>query len=250
MFAISYDPVDILADFSERQQISYPLLSDEGSVEIKRLGLLNEHLEEQHGYYGIQLADRHVGVPYPGSFILDEDGIVQSKVFEQSYRVRPTAIDLLDASFGEESQRAGARAQAQTPELSVAAWTAAETYRPYQKLQIQLGFQVQPGLHVYGKPIPDGYYPLEVEIEPLEDLETGQLELPEPRPYRVAGLDEQFQVFDGEFRCVLPAILTNNTGDVQLNIRISYQACTETECFPPAEVMLALELKGLDNIRS
>ena len=39
--AISYDAVPILADFSKRRGITFPLLSDPGSATIKRYGILN-----------------------------------------------------------------------------------------------------------------------------------------------------------------------------------------------------------------
>ena len=39
--AVSYDAVPILADFSKRRGITFPLLSDPGSATIKRYGILN-----------------------------------------------------------------------------------------------------------------------------------------------------------------------------------------------------------------
>jgi peroxiredoxin len=39
--AISYDPVEVLAAFASQHTITYPLLSDVGSVVIKRFGILN-----------------------------------------------------------------------------------------------------------------------------------------------------------------------------------------------------------------
>jgi len=91
-FAISYDSVEVLAAFADKRGITYPLLSDAGSHAIRALGLLNEqHLVEQHAFYGIQTRDEQRGVAYPGTFVLDERGIIAEKRFEQSYRVRPTA---------------------------------------------------------------------------------------------------------------------------------------------------------------
>src|SRR5688572_22683615 len=96
VFAISYDSVDVLRAFTEKYGISYPLLSDEGSRIMRQLGLLNEHLAEQSAYYGIQLREHHAGTPYPGTFVLDERGVIVEKRFEQSYRVRPTAVSLVE----------------------------------------------------------------------------------------------------------------------------------------------------------
>src|SRR5687767_8478227 len=86
---VSYDPVPVLAKFAERHGITFPLLSDEGSLVIERLGLLNAHNEQQAAHYGLAVTDRHDGLPYPGTFLLDEQGRVVEKRFEQSYLVRP-----------------------------------------------------------------------------------------------------------------------------------------------------------------
>ena len=74
VFAISYDPVAVLTKFAETHGIQYPLLSDEGSQVIRRLGLFNEHVYEHHAVYGIPKRDMFWGVPYPGAFLLDEAG--------------------------------------------------------------------------------------------------------------------------------------------------------------------------------
>ena len=60
--AISYDPVAVLADFSVRRGITFPLLSDSGSETIKRYGILNTTVDAQDPLYGI---------PFPGAFIVD-----------------------------------------------------------------------------------------------------------------------------------------------------------------------------------
>lgn len=49
---ISYDSPEVLADFSKRQGITYPLLSDVGSATIRRYGILNTVVEEALGPNG------------------------------------------------------------------------------------------------------------------------------------------------------------------------------------------------------
>lgn len=262
VFAVSYDPVPVLASFAERYGITYTLLSDEGSRAIRSLGLLNTRIEEQAAHYGRPFEKHHRGVPYPGTFTLDERGVVVEKRFEQSYRVRPQAAALLE-DLGVRPQAAalledlpatpdragsGVRASARTPELGVTAWIARATYRPYQRLDLHFDLAVGPGLHVYGNPVPDGYTPLEVEIDPLESLEVAAPRWPEPRPFRVAGLDERFVVHEGAMRGTVPLFLTRNLGHVELVARLRYQACSADECYPPGEVVLRLPLEGLENV--
>ncbi len=245
---MSYDPVGVLASFAAKHGITYPLLSDEGSRVIRRLGLLNEHLVEQSAHYGVQAREQYFGVPYPGTFVLEESGSIVEKRFEQSYRVRPAAVSFLEDSFGQPGHEA-VKAQVDTQELRVAAWLGTPNYHPYQKLRLNLGVQIAGGLHIYGRPVPEGYTPLSVEIDPLETLEAGLLELPEPRLFRIEGLAESFHIHEGTLRGALPFTLLKNLGDVTLSLRVRYQACSDVACFPPREVSLQLPLTGLDNIR-
>lgn len=249
VFAISYDPVATLAEFAERRGISYPLLSDVGSVAIERIGLLNQHVEAQHAHYGVAVREHHKGIPYPGTFALDEDGVVQQKWFEQSYRNRPSAVALLQSAFAAETDRAGAQDQTVTEHASVAVWMGDTSYHPYQRLIVNLGVEVAPGLHIYGEPIPTGYVPLSVTVDPMESLEVGLIDYPPTQPFRVEGLDEEFNVFEGNVRAKVPITLYQNVGEVTLTFRVRYQACSDQECFMPAEVELHLQLSGEDNIR-
>src|SRR5688572_17444501 len=108
--AISYDSREILAGFSRRQGITYPLLSDVGSSTIKRFGILNTVAEEALGPNGKDpavLADLRVfatageaterlrGIPFPGTFVIDRQGRVTSRFFEDYYWERPTTSNIL-----------------------------------------------------------------------------------------------------------------------------------------------------------
>jgi hypothetical protein len=44
--------------------------------------------------------DEQLGVSYPGTFVLDKQGVISEKHFEQSYRVRPTARIFADWALG------------------------------------------------------------------------------------------------------------------------------------------------------
>lgn len=240
----------MLRSFAAKHDISYPLLSDEGSAVIRDLGLYNEHLEQQAAVYGLTPREDQYGVPYPGTFVLDEDGVIVEKLFEQSYRVRPQAADLLESAFGAEIGEAAVSKHAANDEIGVTVWLNDATYRPWQQLRLQIGVRIGDGLHIYGRPIPDGFFPFDVKIAPVDGLEYADLELPQPFPYRVEGLDEQFMAYEGEIRGILPFYITQNHGDLTLEINVSYQACTDRECFPPGEIKLSVPLAALENVGS
>lgn len=239
----------MLANFAQRREIGYTLLSDVGSRVIRDLGLLNEHIVQQQAAFGINAAARHFGVPYPGTFILDQAGVVRERWFEQSYRIRPTAVTFLEESFQVDSPTVGVRDTAQSDHVRVTAWLGTSTYHPHQRLNLNIDFNIAPGLHVYTEPIPDGYIPLSAEIEPVEGIEIRPLNLPPSRSLRLEPLNETFYVLDGQVHGRLPVVLTQNVGDVRLSLTVKFQACSDRDCFMPETLTLGLPLQAEDNIR-
>jgi peroxiredoxin Q/BCP len=84
--AVSYDSVEVLKKFAERRKITFPLLSDPGSATIKAYGILN-----------VDAKGRSEGIPYPGTFILDKQGVIRAKLFLEGYRERHSTDELLKA---------------------------------------------------------------------------------------------------------------------------------------------------------
>ena len=249
LFGLSYDAVSVLAAFAEKRGITFPLLSDEGSHTIRALGLLNQHVAEQHAFYGIQMRDEHQGIPYPGTFVLDEDGVITEKRFEQSYRVRPTASLFAEYAFGPPAGVPEGAARTSSSGVVVEAWADAAAYRPYQQVRLHVQLTLPPGHHVYVPPVPEGFVPLGVDVDPLEGLTVGTPEWPSGRPFRVEGLDEEFFVAEGTVRLVVPLLFTQNLGSTLVRAAVRYQTCTEAECFAPASASFEVPLTGLDVMR-
>ena len=247
VFAISYDSVAVLAKFAETHGIQYPLLSDEGSQAIRKLGLFNEHVYEHHAMYGIPKRDMFWGVPYPGAFLLDEGGRVVQKRFQQSYRERETGTAILEYGFGGNSSLPKVEANAQDEEeVTIRATLQSDTYRWFQRLWLKVELTLPPGLHVYGQPIPEGYIPLSVEVAPIEGLEIGAPEFPTPHPYRIEGLEEEFVVYEQTVVVSVPLTFTKEGDDQTIHVTVRYQACSDAGCFVPQTVALQLPVKGAD----
>jgi peroxiredoxin len=248
VFAVSYDSVEVLSGFAEKFGITFPLLADEGSVVIRQLGMLNEQVAEHHAFYGIAMRDDVWGVPYPGSFILDERGIVVERRFTDSYRVRETAVGVLETAFGGRSATHGAEARAAGDGVLARAYVDSATLRVFQRLRLTVELQIEPGLHVYGQPIPDGYIPLSVEVTPIEGMEIGTMDAPAPHPFTVAGLDEQFFVYEGNVQVTLPLTFLAATEDQTVEVVVRYQACSATECRMPEALRFRLPLTWLPHV--
>ena len=248
VFAISYDSVEVLSGFAEKFGIHFPLLADEGSVVIRRLGLLNERVAEHHAFYGVPMRDDVWGVPYPGSFILDEQGVVVERRFTDSYRVRETAIGVLETVFGGTSETHGAEDRASGDGVLARAYLDSPTLRVFQRLRLTVELQIEPGLHVYAEPVPDGYISLSIEVTPIDGLEVGPLEGPAPSPFEVAGLDEHFFVYDGTVKLSLPLTFTVATEDQVVEAVVRYQSCSSIDCRLPEALPFRLPLTWLPHV--
>src|SRR5580765_7402867 len=135
LFAISYDAVEILKGFADKHGIAYPLLSDTGSHVMRRLGLLNAHVQDDHAAYGIKPNPRHVDLPYPGVFILDANGIVTDKRFHVSYRERDSGAGLLAVALGiAVPPPLAATSSASGDVVRARAWLDSETYAWFQRI--------------------------------------------------------------------------------------------------------------------
>ncbi len=249
MFAISYDSVEALATFARDHEITYPLLSDEGSRTIRELGMLDEDLDRHHAEFGRTTRDDQRGVAYPAVFLLDEQGMVRQRRFHPTYRIRDTGAGLLEAVLGVAPPAHGPDAIAQGEVVRVRAYLDSPTYRPYQQLQLTVELEVRDGWHLYTTPIPQGYVPLGVEIAPLEGLTAGEARWPAGRAFHVAGLDEEFSVLDGTVRGGIPVRFAaasargDGGGDLTIELTVHYQACSETACLPPRATRLVVSAR-------
>ena len=86
---MTYDSVATLKEAQAEYETTFPLLHDEDSAHIKAMGILNAQYEPGHRAYGI---------PYPGIFVLDSDGVIRAKLAEEDYRMRPDFSLVLDAA--------------------------------------------------------------------------------------------------------------------------------------------------------
>ncbi len=87
--AMTYDPVDFLKEVELDRGVEFTLLNDEAITHVNRLGILNtDYAPDSRAY----------GVPYPGIFLIDTDGVIRYKFAEESYRDRPDFANVLEAA--------------------------------------------------------------------------------------------------------------------------------------------------------
>lgn len=89
--AISYDPADVLSGFTEKRGLTYPLVSDTGSVTIDAWKLRDIRYKPDSFAWG---------VPYASIYVISPKGVLQAKLAEEDYKVRPELSVLLAAIDG------------------------------------------------------------------------------------------------------------------------------------------------------
>ena len=243
VIAISYDTEEVLSSFAEANNITYPLLGDKGSSVITELGLLNTEIAEERAYWGREVTERHAGLPYPGTFVLDEYGIIVDKIMERSHRNRPTGRMLLeDIGLVPGDADADVTATASAESVAVSAWVASAAYFPNQIFRVGVRIAVEEGLHLYVPPTDPAYTTLAVSIEGPAGVYWDEPELPSGTPFTVQGLDDDFWVVEGTVDLSIPVHIHEDVGDVTLAAVVRFQACSDDTCLIPDAVRLELPL--------
>jgi AhpC/TSA family/Disulphide bond corrector protein DsbC len=244
LVAISYDPVETLKTFSDSRGITFPLISDPGSAIIKRYGLFNESIEP---------GNRAYGVPHPGTLVVDRNGVVTARFFEEEYQERNTAGSVLT--------RLGISAPAvtvsgRTPHLTLAASITDAVVAPGERLTMVLDIRPGRGIHVYA-PGTHTYQVVRLVLDPQPWLRVQPTQYPPSAIYHFKPLDERVEVFTEPFRLLTdvtilatPDVAKLLAGRDSLTISgaLEYQACDNRVCFNPSRVPVTftLKLKPLD----
>ncbi|HZB89726.1 MAG TPA: redoxin domain-containing protein [Terracidiphilus sp.] len=249
--AVSYDSTDILASFAHRRNITYPLLSDQGSKLIDKFGIRNPEGS------GIE-----AGIPYPGYYLIDPQGKIKSRFFETAYVNRLTASNLYAYLFGNFALPVAEKQVSGTPHVTIATGQSDTSVTPGSLVRLLVNITPGPDTHVYG-PGADklDYHVTTLTIAPSDLYQATAVSYPTPKPLEFPELHQTVPVYTGPtvFSVNVAAVVNRNTipifakePNLPIKGEIAYQACTSTVCYPPAkaEVEWNLNLKQLDLVRA
>jgi hypothetical protein len=248
VIAISYDPVSVLADFSRRRGISFPLLSDAGSATIKAYGLLNTTVAPTN--------TAQYGIPYPGTFFVDRDRIVTSRVLETAYQERDTVSSML-VRLGKKLDAPATRVEA--PHVALTTFLTDQVVAPGTHFSIVVDVVPERRVHVYAPGVV-GYKAIALRIAPEAGLVVRDAQFPKPTNYFFKPLNEHVNVFDRPFR-IVQDVMIDATRDMEAMLKdrtsltisgtLDYQACNDTLCFNPQSIPLSwtVGLRPLDRER-
>lgn len=265
---ISYDSVDIVRHFSQRAGIQYPLLADPDASNIRAFGVLNTTMRTERR-----------GIPFPGIYFIDENGIVTEKYFERNYRERFTARSILARDFG---IYVGPETELETAgqHIPVKIYASDPVAQPGNRISLFVEFNLPPRMHLYAPGV-EGYRPLSFSIEPDYRIQVHDLEYPEPEILYLPAIQESVPVYRGTVRVIREVTLTADytaewvakgvqtissrldpddpgpyfilSGGTQLEIQgtLAYQACDDKICYLPEQlpIKFAIEIEEQDEER-
>lgn len=260
--AISYDSPEILAAFSKQRGITFPLLSDAGSATIRRFGILNTIAADALGpnrddpivkaetlkyVSAVGARAEMVGMAFPGTFILDRQGRVTSRFFEDFYIERNTVSSLM-IKLGSRDNVAGTKITG--AHLEVTTYPSDAAIAPGNRFSLVLDVRPNAGIHVYA-PGATSYRVIGLEIAPQPWVRTLPLTYPASEIYFFKPLNERVPVYQKPFTLIQEVVL-EGTREAQAALRgkenltfngmLAYQACNDTTCFNPATIPLSWTL--------
>ena len=219
---------------------------------IRQYGILNTEVSKDDLFL--------YGIPFPGVYVCDEEGIVISKFFHDSYKKRESPEALIDAALGRiQIDEDAPRASAGEEDIRITAAVRGGKGSIRQGIirHLVLRFELAEGLHIYGEPVPSGLVATSVTVNGPEGLRTLAAEYPPTEHLHLAALDVDLEVWSGEVDIVIPFYATGelvsetrplDADSVELDIEVRYQACNDQECLLPRteRLTLALPLEVVD----
>ena len=263
--AISYDSVEVLADFAQRRGITFPLLSDDDSAVITEFGILNTVAAEGLGpdaeepgvqadvakYVSVFGASQLiVGTPYPGTFMVDNQGRVTSRFFEEFYRERNTTTNvMLKLGVGVSPIEA---VEGSTAHLKFSAYPSNSSVTVGTRFSLAL--EVEPGenMHLYAPGADDmGYRVIGFNLAPNPLARYEPVQYPESEIYHFEPLDEHVPVYQERFMLLQEIVMSGDAeaestmaelGALTLSGTLDYQACDDEICFLPQSIPVSFTL--------
>ena len=225
------------------------MLSDPESRTIRALNILNETVPRDSPNYGI---------PYPGSFLVDANGRIVAKFFEDDYRERQTAGSILADRFG--LIPAQAKSEVEGRQLNLTASASDSTVTAGQKITLALEINLRPNMHLYAPGV-EGYIAVDWKAKDSAAARAGDVRYPASEKLYLKAIDETVPVYRDRFRLIRDITigqdaavqpLLDPSGQIIVEGSLRYQACDDRVCYIPQELPLkwSFRYEALDRERA
>jgi hypothetical protein len=208
------------------------MLSDKGSVVIRKYGILNANIPEGHPFFGI---------PFPGDYLIDSNGTVRDKQFLPNYETRPAASEVLLKNFGVVAGSSGIAIKADDVRANIT--LSSDRAVPGRQLGVSAEFEISAGWHIYGQPLPDNYIATSVEFD-SETISTQSFDFPKATPVEFKSLGETLPVYSGTMRGFGRILIKSGLkpGDYGLKGTLRFQECSDQICKMPKKIAFEFPL--------
>jgi hypothetical protein len=238
--SVSYDSVEILKSFADRVGITFPMLADPDSKIIRDFGILNESIQKGTPMYGIA---------YPGSYVVDARGIVQSKYFATDYRERYTGGDILL----DRSSRVGLTGwkEFETPHLILKYRASDEIVRAGNHVALRIEVSLKPKMHVYAPGVQGNYIPVQWQMDEGA-WKASAPQWPASENIHLKVINETLPVYKDRFVVTRDIVLAQQKElaaaagakkEMTLEGTFRYQACDDKKCYLPVNIPLKWNLR-------
>jgi hypothetical protein len=186
------------------------------------------------------------GIPYPGTYITDEAGIVVDKDFHQHHARRLSGRGLLHRVLGtlpeQHADAPGATSEGNDVTLTTSLVDPTLMLEVISLLVCRL--HIAAGQHIYAPGAPEGFTQATIEFHG-EGLRFGEPAWPEPQQLNMTDLNIQVPVYEKEVIVSVPVTATSelvrlghglDQSSAKITIVCTYQSCDEVSCALPATI--------------
>lgn len=245
VFVVFPEPVEQLRSFADEFDVTVPLLSDPDSEIIREIGILNTTLTEADTPF--------FGIPYPGSYVLDADGNIAAKFFEQNSLVRAHPELLLRVATGGEVTNDDVEAvpTTATEVVEVEVAVDADQLGAFMLRDLVVTLRVPAGQHLYGPPVSEGLVVTSIDIDDNVHLGVQAAQFPPTHPLVLEGTGETLHVYEGDVRIRVPMLYNGFPPDrderghrnVEVTGTVRWQSCDDHSCHIPRSEPFSLTVR-------
>jgi hypothetical protein len=185
------------------------------------------------------------GIPFPGTFVLDRQGRVTARFFEDFFRERNTVSGMmLKLGTGRPSVQG---TQISTDHLEIKTYPSDAAVALGNRFSLVLEVTPRPRMHVYA-PGATGYRVIGLTVAPQPFVRVLPTRYPPSEIYVFEPLNERVPVYQKPFT-LLQEVVPEVTPEAEAAFRgkdtltltgtLEYQACDDKLCFNPASVPLS-----------
>lgn len=243
VYGISCDSQTALRKFAQDYGVEYNLLSDLNSSVIKQFGILNTLITPDEEAINRANGQTFYGLPFPGVYVTDSSGKVAEKFFYRHYATRASAGSIVNSALGNVLMpKESPRQSRSDDQIKITAFLADESLKFEYRSLLYVRLELEPGMHIYGGDLPDGFIATTVSVEDTKGLRVGRPAYPETKAKRFDKLDVTLNVHEGVVDVAIPVSLTsevmnwtnrNKPKSMNIPVKVNYQVCSESVCYPP-----------------